>query len=218
MVSLGPARTSRPTLVLQGNPSWHMSQRWGNFGAIRTTPTLSAPSTSASQWGGRPHLRTPNLRGVLGPVHSAASVPRGRRRPMGWRRLLPARRGDGRTRTLGGQGSQVAHSCEQRGLQARARALCGQHQVDGDPVDRQPKPDHSATGKVPDLPRWQIDHGQVLTPPGAGWSGKKRSQGKLEVDAPDAKRRKCCTDNAMEPVCFYSMPETFYTERHCGRY
>ena len=33
-----------------------------------------------------------------------------------------------------------------------------------------------------------------------------------EVDAPDAKRRKCRTDDAMEPVFFYSMPETFYTE------
>ena len=32
------------------------------------------------------------------------------------------------------------------------------------------------------------------------------------MDAPDAKRRKCCTDDAMEPVFFYSMPETFYTE------
>ena len=32
------------------------------------------------------------------------------------------------------------------------------------------------------------------------------------MGGPDAKRRKCCTDNAMEPVCFYSMPETFYTE------
>ena len=49
-----------------------------------------------------------------------------------------------------GQGFHVAHCderCEQRGLQARARALCGQHPVDGGPVDRQPKPDHSATGK-----------------------------------------------------------------------
>ena len=32
------------------------------------------------------------------------------------------------------------------------------------------------------------------------------------MDAPDAKRRKCCTDDDMEPAFFYSMPETFYTE------
>ena len=32
------------------------------------------------------------------------------------------------------------------------------------------------------------------------------------MDAPDAKRRKCRADDAMEPVFFYSMPETFYTE------
>ena len=153
----GPTRTSRPKWCCKGNPSWRTSQRWGNFGATRTTPTLSALSTSASssvssavgRQATPPHSElagSPRFK-PLGPVRSAASVPRGRRRPMGWRRLLPARRGDGRTRTLGGQGSQVAHSCEQRGLQARARALCGQHQVDGDLVDRQPKPDHSATGK-----------------------------------------------------------------------
>ena len=32
------------------------------------------------------------------------------------------------------------------------------------------------------------------------------------MDAPDAQRRKCRTVDAMEPVFFYSMPETFYTE------
>ena len=57
-----------------------------------------------------------------------------------------------------------------------------------------------------------------MTPPEqqrrASWSGTKRSQGvegKLEVDAPDAQRRKCRTVDA-KPVFFYNMPETFYTE------
>ena len=138
---------------------------------------------------------------------------------MGWRRLLPARRGDGphvpaQSVSKQGQGFQVAHCaerCEQRGLQARAHAhirqtetllIVSQNQI-----------------TVPDLPRWQIDHGHVLTPPEqqrrAGWSGTKRSQGvggNLEVDASYAQRRKCRAVDAMEPVFFYSMPETFYAE------
>ena len=55
----------------------------------------------------------------------------------------------------------------------------------------------------------------------ANWSEKKRIfgpeqlidvGGKLDVDAPDAKRKKARTDDTVEPVFFHSMPETFYTE------
>jgi len=65
----------------------------------------------------------------------------------------------------------------------------------------------------------------MLTPPEqqwrADWSEKKKIfgpeqfidvGGKLEVDAPDAKRKKARTDDTIEPVFFHSMPETFYTE------
>ena len=203
---------------------WHTtSQRRGNFGATRTTPTPSAPSTSASSStssaAGRPltshtsaFSRFSAGRRALsrfskqqGPG-SLRSFPGGRRHPMGWRRLLPARWGDGphvlaQSVSKQGQSFQVAHCaerCDQRGLQARAPGrqtllIVSQNQI-----------------TVPDLPWWPIDHGQVVTPPEqqrrAGWSGTKRSQGvggKLEVDAPDAQRRKCRTVDAMEPVFFY---------------
>ena len=36
--------------------------------------------------------------------------------------------------------------------------------------------------------------------------------GKLEVDAPDAKRKKARTDDTIEPVFYHNMPEKFYTE------
>ena len=141
---------------------WHTtSQRRGNFGATRTTPTPSAPSTSASSStssaAGRPltshtsaFSRFSAGRRALsrfskqqGPG-SLRSFPGGRRHPMGWRRLLPARWGDGphvlaQSVSKQGQSFQVAHCaerCDQRGLQARAPGRQTLLIV--------PKPNHSA--------------------------------------------------------------------------
>ena len=77
---------------------WHTtSQRRGNFGATRTTPTPSAPSTSfdVKRSGGaihKPHLRNCPasarggelaFRSSKGPVHSAASLGGGGTRWVG---------------------------------------------------------------------------------------------------------------------------------------
>ncbi len=36
--------------------------------------------------------------------------------------------------------------------------------------------------------------------------------GKVDVDAPDHKRKKACMEDTIEPVLFHSIPELFWTE------
>ena len=104
-----PLRARRSTSSAAGRPLTSHTSAFSRFSAGRR-----ALSRFSKQQG------PGSLRSFLG----------GRRHPMGWRRLLPARRGDGphvpaQSVSKQGQGFQVAHCaerCEQRGLQARAHA------------------------------------------------------------------------------------------------
>ena len=170
----GPARTSRPTWCCKGVVAHDVTAP----GQLRGNSDHANPVRSehvviffdvkrSGEATHKPHLRIfPLQRGEASfkPLFEAARArftpqlpPGGRRHPMGWRRRLPARWGDGphvpaQSVSKQGQGFQVAHCaerCEQRGLQARARAhirqtetllIVSQNQITVPPIKRQTYP------------------------------------------------------------------------------